>query len=134
MNTGSLILIVTFAVCSLRAGTVDFELAKLEAALQAANTQMDMNIRSGEIGVYLDRKLTRLEDRIRKDLDTEGLKLFEKAAAAWREYRQAQALFEGDTYRGGSMRPLVHNSVFARITQERISALESVDPEGRYRE
>lgn len=115
-------------------GSTDKELARLRSALIAARSQTDMNLRSGEVAQYLDRKVTTLEERIKKDLDTEAMSLFVAASEKWRDYRMAQTKAEGDVYRGGSMQPLVHNQVFSRITEERLAALQDWDPEGKYKE
>lgn len=101
----------------------DAKLRELEARLDSAQSQTDMNIASGKIAEYLDKKLIEKEAEIAKDLDPEGVRLFTEAAKLWRDYRLAQVLFEGDLYRGGTIRPLIHNQTFSRLTQERLSAL-----------
>jgi uncharacterized protein YecT (DUF1311 family) len=104
----------------------DTKLRDLEARLDSALTQADMNITSGDIAQYLDKKLIAKEHEIMKDLDEEGLRLFKEASKLWRDYRLSQVSFEGDLYRGGSIRPLIHNRVFARITRERYEALSKI--------
>ena len=111
----------------------DKELLRKEAALNAAFTQADMNLKSGEIAKYLDRKLIRLEERIKKDLDKEALALFVEASLKWRAYRDAQINSEGDVYRGGSMLPLIQSQAFIRLTNERLAALQKLNPEGKYK-
>lgn len=111
----------------------DQELSRKEAALNAALTQADINLRSGEIAEYLDRKLVRLEERIRKDLDKEALALFDQASLRWRAYRKVQIRSEGDVYRGGSMLPLIVSQAFIRLTNERLAALQNLNPEGKYK-
>ncbi|MBE7464983.1 MAG: DUF1311 domain-containing protein [Planctomycetes bacterium] len=101
----------------------DAVLRELEARLDSAQSQKDMNIASGKIAAYLDKKLIEKEAEIAKNLDPEGLRLFTEAAKLWRDYRLAQVSFEGDLYRGGTIRPLIHNRTFSRLTQERLSAL-----------
>jgi uncharacterized protein YecT (DUF1311 family) len=111
----------------------DKELLRKEAALNAAFTHTDMNLKSGEIAEYLDRKLIRLEERIKKDLDKEALTLFVEASLKWRTYRDAQINSEGDVYRGGSMLPLIRSQAFIRLTNERLAALQKLNPEGKYK-
>ena len=111
----------------------DKELSRRESALNAALAQADMNLRSGEIAEYLDRKLVRLEERIRKDLDKEALALFDQASLRWRAYREAQIRSEGDVHRGGSMLPLIVSQAFIRLTNERLAALQNLKPEGKYK-
>jgi uncharacterized protein YecT (DUF1311 family) len=114
--------------------STDQELVRLRSALSTAQSQMEMNLRSGELAQYLDQKVTALEERIKKDLDREALASFTSAARKWRDYRTAQTKAEGDVYRGGSMQPLIHNQVFSRITEERLAALQNWGPEGSYQE
>ena len=87
-----------------------------------------MNICSRDLAIYLDQKLSKQEDVIRKGLDSEAKKLFEAAAVSFRVYRLKQASFEAAFYRGGTMQPLVLNLAFARITEERFAVLNR-DPE-----
>jgi uncharacterized protein YecT (DUF1311 family) len=133
MKSGYL-LFLSLLLASHAYASTDKELAHLRAALMAAKSQTDMNLRSGELAQYLDRKVAGLEERIKKDLDREALALFVAASEKWRDYRLAQTKAEGDVYRGGSIQPLIHNQVFSRITEERLSALQEWDPEGRYKE
>jgi len=66
-------------------------------------------------------------------LDAESLALFNKASAVWKDYRTVQVISEGDIYRGGSIRPFIHNSVFMRITEERMAAPSELYPEGEFK-
>jgi uncharacterized protein YecT (DUF1311 family) len=104
----------------------DATLKALEARLDAAESQTDLNIASKEVADYLDKQLIAREAEIAKDLDPEGLRLFSEASKLWRDYRLAQLSFEGDLYRGGSIQPLIHNRAFIRLTQERLSALANI--------
>ena len=104
----------------------DAKLRDLEARLDSALTQTDMNIAWGDIAQYLDKKLVAQEHEIMKDLDEEGLRLFKDASKLWRDYRLSQVSFEGDLYRGGSIQSLIHNRAFARITRERYEALSKI--------
>lgn len=110
----------------------DKELSRKEVALKAALTQTDMNLRSGEIAEYLDRKLVRLEERIKKDLDNDALALFVEASLKWRAYRNAQIGSEGDVYRGGSMLRFIQSQAFIRLTNERLAALQNFCLQGKY--
>lgn len=101
----------------------DLKLRDLQARLISAQSQMDLNFASGEIAEYLDQKLTEKETEIERHLDSDGLSLFKEAAKRWRQYRSAQASFEGDLFRGGSIRPQIENQTFSRLTEERLSSL-----------
>lgn len=134
MNIPKCVLPVCMLLAAPQVQAVDFQLAKLEAALDSARTQTDMNLKSRDLGLYLDAKLSVLEERIKKDLDSESLKLFVAASNIWKKYRDAQVLSEGDVFRDGSIQPLIHNSVYIRLTKERLAALYELNPEGKYRE
>ena len=59
--------------------------------------------------------------------------MFEEASLKWRAYRDAQINSEGDVYRGGSMRPLIQSLAFIRLTNDRLSTLQKMNPEGKYK-
>lgn len=122
--------------CARESPPPDAKLAALRARLEAAQTQADMNELSAEISQHQDRKLAKLEELVRNDLHDEELEVkLDKATVLWREYRDVQAEFEGDMYQGGSIRPLIYNEAFTRLTEERIAALISaMGPELIYRE
>lgn len=100
------------------------ELKKLQAALDSAQTQTDMNLASGALADYWDKELLKSERKIEKNLDSEALALFRKAKQAWRKYRSTQVTFEGDFYRGGSIQPLIRNTTFSSLTERRVNDLE----------
>ena len=118
--------VVIFVALGNIAQAEDAKLRDLESRLDSALTQTDMNIASGDIAKYLDKKVISKEQEIIKDLDPEGLRLFKEASKLWRAYRLSQVSFEGDLYRGGSIQSLIHNRVFARITRERYEALSKI--------
>ena len=141
MKTSIIYLVVLAALlllsgCARESPSPDAKLAALRARLEIAQTQADMNELSAEIAQHQDRKLAKLEERVRNDLYDEELKAkLDKAAALWREYRDIQAEFAGDMYQGGSIRPLIYNEAYTRLTEERIAALISaMGPELIYRE
>ncbi|MBA4371701.1 MAG: hypothetical protein C0402_02435 [Thermodesulfovibrio sp.] len=102
------------------------ELKKLQAALDSAQTQADMNLASGALADYWDKELLKSERKIEKKLDSEALALFRKAKQAWRKYRSAQVTFDGDFYRGGSIQPLIRNTTFVLLTERRVNDLEQL--------
>jgi uncharacterized protein YecT (DUF1311 family) len=59
--------------------------------------------------------------------------LFVEASLKWRAYRDAQINSEGDVYRGGSMLSLIRSQAFIRLTNERLAALQKLNPEGKYK-
>jgi uncharacterized protein YecT (DUF1311 family) len=118
--------VLTLALCASTSRGEDKVLRELELKLETAQTQWDLNLASGEIADYVDKKLSEREQEVAKDLDSEGIKLFRDASKAWRAYRDMQMAFEGHLYRGGSMRPLIHNQTFIRITKERLDVLSRI--------
>lgn len=141
MKTGSvypvvLAALLLFSGCARESPPPDAKLAAFRARLEAAQTQADMNELSAEISQHQDRKLAKLEELVRNDLHNEELEAkLDKAAALWREYRNVHAEFVGDMYQGGSIRPLIYNEAFTRLTEERIAALISaMGPELIHRE
>jgi uncharacterized protein YecT (DUF1311 family) len=109
------------ALCICHAG--DPRLSELEETLAAAQSQTDMNLASKAIADYVEMRLREQEAKFAKELDTESSALFRSASDQWRAYRSAEVAFEGDRYRGGSIRPLIHNNTFIRITKERMKML-----------
>ena len=101
----------------------DAKLSALEAWLEKAEGQQDMNISSGELAAYLDTKLTEKEAEMVKNYDSEELKLFQEGSKEWRVYRKAQSEFEAHRYRWVSVGPAIANDTFIRITQERLADL-----------
>lgn len=129
-----LLTLMTVGACSRESEQKDSKLVALQAEMNAAVTQSDMNSISFRISQHLDQKLAKLEDLVRKDLDPGQLALFNKAATQWREYRETQADFSGDIYRGGSILPLILNGALSALTEERIRGLLVLSPEMIYRE
>ena len=52
-----------------------------------------------------------------------------QAAVAWREYRQAHAELAYSLYGDGSMRGLVFNFAFNKLTEDRLRDLQELRPE-----
>src|SRR5690606_15275007 len=100
------------------------ELARLQHALEEANSQADMNMASRDLAEYWERTLEREEARVLKDCDEEQARLFKKAQKLWREFRDAEGKVQGDSYRGGSLQPLIHNTAYAALTEQRIKDLQ----------
>jgi len=102
------------------------ELKKLQAALDAASTQTDMNLASGAMADYWEKELLAVEKKIGKKLDAQAMALFQKTKQAWSKYRSSQVAFEGEFYRGGSIQPLISNTVFSSLTERRVKDLEQL--------
>jgi uncharacterized protein YecT (DUF1311 family) len=115
-------LILTLALCGRGAGA-ETELRRLEAALEQAQCQQEMNTCSGELAAYWDRTLHQVEVRMEEDLDPDTLAVYRAANSAWRGYRTAQVTLVGWRDRGGTIQPLTHNLAFIDLTRARIEEL-----------
>jgi uncharacterized protein YecT (DUF1311 family) len=62
--------------------------------------------------------------RLLSKLDAAGKIKLKAAEAAWVVFRKANADFEADAARGGTMAPLIRTTVLADMTEARSSALE----------
>ncbi|MBE2181632.1 MAG: DUF1311 domain-containing protein [Chthoniobacterales bacterium] len=111
---------------TLQAGEpTEAELARLQHALEEANSQADMNMASRDLAEYWDRVLEREETRVLAACDADQAKLFQKAQKLWRAFRNAEVEFQGDSSRGGSIQPLIHNTTYAALTERRVKELQS---------
>lgn len=74
-------------------------------------------------------------ERAQKDVDTVYAELMKKlddagrvklrsAQTAWAQFRQAEAEFEADQARGGTLAPLIKITVMADLTEARVSELK----------
>ena len=108
----------------------DVRLAALQAELDSATTTLDMTEKANAIGQYLDQKMSGVEALVRAEmLDDESRDLFDRAAVAWREYRQAHAELAYSLYGDGSMRGLAFNFAFNELTEDRLRDLQELRPE-----
>jgi uncharacterized protein YecT (DUF1311 family) len=69
-------------------------------------------------------KLEAAYGKLLRKLDAEGKVKLQAAEAAWVVFRKANADFEADAARGGTMAPLIRATVLADMTEARSSALE----------
>ena len=121
------ILISILLAATLQAGeTVETELAQLQRAMKSAASQQAMNDASGELAKYWDRMLEKEEAKILASCDAEREMLFRAAQKSWREFRLAETILNGNEYRGGSIQLLIHNSVFASLTEQRVKELRAM--------
>ena len=103
----------------------DPELKKLQDAILDATSQQGMNVASGNVSKYLDKKLVALEMKIAQKLtDAEKIK-FAESIKQWQTYRKNEVKFRSDFFDGGSIQPLMTNSIYGEITQHRIAELKS---------
>ena len=76
-----------------------------------------------------DVRLNRIYQKVlAASSDDEARTKLIKAQRAWIVYRDAQAEFEADEARGGSMEPMLRWGTMAALTRERIKALTPATP------
>lgn len=102
----------------------DKKLQELKREFDAAETQTDLNITSSKVSRYLNVKLEKLEKEIKEKLSPKPLNLFIKSSELWRGFRAAKVSFEGSLYEGGSIQPLIHNTTYSSLTEQRIKSLK----------
>jgi uncharacterized protein YecT (DUF1311 family) len=102
------------------------ELTRLQQRMDAATSQRDMNIASGDLAKYWDRELEKEETIILKSSDPEYAKLFRSAQKSWREFRSAETELHCHFYRSGSIQPLVYNTTYASLTEQRLKELRAL--------
>ena len=103
----------------------DPELRRLTAALDAADTQTDMNLASKQIADFWDAKLGILEKQISQKLDGEERKRFSDSKERWHSYRAQEVRFRSSFFDGGSIQPLMANMSYSEITEHRVDEMES---------
>ena len=121
------VLIFAFLLTGLHAAeVVDDELGRLQHAMKSADNQLELNEASAELADYWDRVLAKEETRISASCDAERATLFRNAQRLWREFRLAETKLQEDEYRGGSIQPLIRNSTFASLTEQRVKTLRAM--------
>ncbi len=135
MNCFCIFFVITF-VCFVACGqqpeerqskqVSDPELKRLNAALDAAETQSDMDEASDKIAKYWERRLASVEKQISRKLGAEERKRFARSIGRWQLYRAQEVEFEADFYLGGSIEPMVANETYSGITENRVDELESL--------
>lgn len=107
----------------LASGSNEPDLTDLHTALHEARSQAGLNAASEDIAQHWNKRLTEIEARIITILDDEGRNLFANSQEAWRAHRIAHSRFLADSFRGGTVQPLVYNSVLGGMTEQRVEEL-----------
>lgn len=97
--------------------------ALLETELQNAQTQLDMNLLSGDLYNVWDDALNSIWSLLRQELDEQTMQQLTNRQLAWIEEKEAAMAAAGAAYEGGSMYALVVNSEAAEWTQQRVYEL-----------
>jgi uncharacterized protein YecT (DUF1311 family) len=120
-----ILIFVAVAATLHAAETEEAELSRLLRAANSAKSQVEMNETSGALVKYWDRLLSEVEAQFLSSFDVERAMLFRSAQKAWREFRLAEAKLQADASRRGSIQPLVYNSAYSFITQQRVKELRA---------
>lgn len=95
----------------------------------APMTQTDMNIQAGEDFQKSESELNEIIEKIKKADFSEGfstydIKKFDLVIEKWKEYRNAKADLEAESFSGGTMEPLIRLSTLSNLTQKMTAELK----------
>ena len=105
------------------AGISAFFVSSMFCSLAHSQSQPEMNAASQADFDKADARLNVLYKQILAGLDKEGKKKLVASERAWLSYRDAEADYEADSERGGSMAPLIYNQACLEMTEARIKQL-----------
>ena len=88
-----------------------------------AQSQREMNSKAAKDFEKVDARLNAVYKKVLSDLDTEGKKKLQASQQAWIAYRDAEAAFQADNERGGSMAPSIYSNTESELTEARIKEL-----------
>jgi uncharacterized protein YecT (DUF1311 family) len=103
-------------------------IALLTSAMRAHahETQIELNSKAAAQAKATDKRLNEVYQQVIKDFNAESKQEIIEAQRAWIKFRDAQAKFEENQYKGGSLAPLVYWNCMTRMTNARIKELEDV--------
>lgn len=91
----------------------------------SAQTQQEMNAQAADEFTKADKELNEVYAKVLDVLDDTAKERLKISQRAWVVFRDSEAQFRADAEaRGGSMWPLVHESVRSKLTKERVKALK----------
>lgn len=99
---------------------VTAQAADIQKALEAAQTQTEMNEKSKELADLWDAALNTLLTEAQKRLPAADYEKLTAEQSAWEAEKQAGVEFAGKAYEGGSMYALAVNTEAARLTEARV--------------
>jgi len=97
--------------------------AAVEARLQQARSQGDMNMISGELYQVWDDALNGVWKILKETLDEESMKALTQEERAWIAEKERAVKEAGAEFEGGTMAPLVMNQTAADMTRDRVYEL-----------
>lgn len=126
----SVAFILLFNISDAKAETIQDEIARIEGKayeyegdISNAETQMEMNLYSGDLYQLWDDELNSLWKRLSKELNPEMKKKVLKQQRAWIKRKDENVKSAGDMVSGGSIQSLVCNSRAAEMTRVRVYVL-----------
>ncbi len=90
-----------------------------------AQTQAEMNESAAKEAAAADQELNAVYKKVLASQDEEGTALLRKSQRAWLAYRDAEAAFSADLFRGGSLAPMQYSETLATLTRERTAQLKA---------
>lgn len=102
---------------------VEAKAAQLEAALQNAQSQAELNELSGDLYTAWDDTLNAIWGILKENLDEETMAGLTQEELEWIEEKEAAGKEAGAEYEGGSMYVMVVNQKLAELTKERVYVL-----------
>lgn len=97
--------------------------AELEAKLQAAASQLDMNTASAELFQAWDDTLNIVWKLLAAELDDATMEALRTEERNWIAFKDAEVEAAGLEYEGGSMQPFAESMKAAELTKERVYEL-----------
>ena len=91
-----------------------------------AQTQTVLNITADQNARRAEVQLRSVYGRAAAALDPAGRRKLAASEQTWMAYCRAEAGFEADLYRGGSMEPMVYANVQKALTEARIAQLQAI--------
>ena len=93
----------------------------LSSHVTCANAQTTAAMRECEIARYQQAEagMTAAYHRLMTKLDARGRAKLQRAQQAWRTFRDAEAVFQADAVKGGTLAPLIRTNVRADMTEAR---------------
>jgi len=88
-------------------------------------TQAEMNEHAYHSFKRADEKLQNILETMEIYLDKTELNILKNAHETWEIFRDKQAEFAANQYKGGSIQPLIYYSELERLTIERAASLQS---------
>jgi len=89
-----------------------------------SQTQTEMNEQARKDFKKADDTMTATYKLALAKQDSDGKKLLVEAQRAWIKYKESHCKSASDTYRGGSIQPLIYYSCLTELTDERTEKLK----------